>query len=122
MKRAAYVLVLMLSGALAAAGSLRDPTRPPHAAAPVHATAPSMPVVSAILMRSGVDGLRSVKAIVDGRWVRAGDEVSGGRVRAITADHVSWERHGKVLELRVANSNPTIKKPAGSPQGGKGAS
>ncbi|MBS0613269.1 MAG: hypothetical protein JSS24_08875 [Proteobacteria bacterium] len=120
---------LLLNGAALAAGSafaagapLRDPTRPPQpAVAHTRATGPSVPVVSAILARDGTDGTKLRKAIVDGRWVRAGDEIAGGRIQAISADGVCWMRRGQVHELRVVNPNSIIKKPAAQPPGAKGA-
>jgi len=124
MKRVLMIALLngaAVSAALATGMPLRDPTRPPQpAAAHARAAGPSVPVVSAILARDGADGAKLRKAIVDGRWVRAGDEIAGGRVQAISADGVRWMRRGQVHELRVTTSNSTIKKPAAQPQGAKG--
>lgn len=117
MKRQIVMAMLMMAGLTAGAGQLQDPTRPPQPAVQRRPAGPRIPVVSAILVREGADGRSDIRAIVWDRWVRAGDEVGDGRVRAILPDKVLWVRGGKVHELRVANRGPSIKKPAASAAG-----
>jgi len=114
MKRQIVMAMLMTAGLSAGAAQLQDPTRPPQPVAQRRPDGPRVPVVSAILVRERADGRSDIRAIVDDRWVRAGDAVGDGRVQAILSDKVLWVRGGKVHELRVANRGPSIKKPAAS--------
>ncbi|MFO1465971.1 MAG: hypothetical protein U1F35_05965 [Steroidobacteraceae bacterium] len=123
------VMLMVTMCFIAAAGgaratALRDPTRPPQPAVRLRAAAaPSMPVVSAILSRLDGEGSpASRRALVDGRWHRAGDSVGGGRILAIDAGAVRWERAGRTHELRLTAPENPIKKPAVAPTQSKGAS
>lgn len=117
MRRALVLMFLVAGGLPVLAAPLRDPTRPPQPAAQKRAVGPRVPLVSAILVREGADGRSDIRAIVADRWVRAGDEVEDGRVKAILSDKVLWVRGGKVHELLFENPRPAIKKPAVAPVG-----
>ena len=107
MKRA-IALVCVLISPLAAAQSLRDPTRPPqpHAAARA-AVRGQLPVLSAIFTRGDERA-----AIVDGRLVKTGDEVSGGSINAISNERVRWSRKGIIHDLLLNTAVTNFKKPA----------
>ena len=107
MKRA-IALACVLISPLASAQSLRDPTRPPQP----HATARAavrdqVPVLSAIFTRGDAR-----TAIVDGRLVKTGDEVSGGSVNAISNERVRWSRKGIIHDLLLNTAVINFKKPA----------
>lgn len=107
MKRA-FALCCVLIAPFAAAEGLRDPTRPPqpHAAARA-AVRDQIPVVSAIFTRG-----EERTAIVDGRLVKTGDEVSGGRISAISSERVRWSRKGIIRELQLNAAVTNFKKPS----------
>jgi hypothetical protein len=84
--------------AFAAHADLRDPMRPPLAAAgPAAPHVEPLPTLSAVM---GGEGRRV--AILAGRVVRPGDVVAGGVVAAVAPDGVSFRRGGTVHELKLA--------------------
>jgi hypothetical protein len=114
-------LIIIIAAALlcapAAAGELRDPMRPPQTSsrsARHVAARPQVPELSAVFVRNGPTGAVR-KAIVDGRWVRPGDQVAGGRVESISRDGVRWVRRGKAHELRLQAAAPSFKKVTAEP-------
>ncbi len=117
MKRAFTLFCVMLAP-FASAEGLRDPTRPPqpHTVARA-AVRDQLPVVSAIFTR-GEDRT----AIVDGRLVKTGDDVSGGSISAISSERVRWLRKGIIHELQLNAAVTNFKKPAaGAPRVVNGA-
>ncbi len=111
--RLPLVMIGILVASLAGAEGLRDPTRPPQPRAAARAVVRNqMPAVSAIFTR-GTDR----KAIVDGRLVKAGDAIGGGRIEAVSADGIRWVRKGIAHELRMNAAAANFKKPAaGAPR------
>ena len=109
--KASLTLVCLLVTSSALAGGLRDPMRPPqpHAAARA-AVRDTLPVVSAVFTRG-----EQRKAIVDGRFVKAGDEIGSGRIAAISADGVAWVRKGITHQLPLSAAVASVKKPAVGP-------
>jgi len=88
------VTVLILAGVLslrAAAGDLKDPTRPPILEAPIkHADEHKLlPHVSAIFSSSS-----RLIAIFDDQPVRAGDHVGAYRIDEVTAQGVRYSSSG----------------------------
>jgi hypothetical protein len=104
-------LALMLFSPLTGADGLRDPMRPPMPPAPpVVAVHEALPAVTAIFV-SG----QTRKAIVGGRLVHAGDSLGDGTVEAVSADGVTWRRHGFAHELQLPRASASFKKPATGP-------
>jgi len=92
----------------AAAGELRDPTRPPLALA--GARHESVPVLSAVITSGPVRG-----AIVNGEFVRAGASVDGYTIEEVLADGVRYSHAGHTGELHLPQTLTLIKKPATGP-------
>ena len=106
--RRAFALLCMMIAPFAAAQELRDPTRPPQPQAAARAALrDQIPVVSAIFTRGS-----ERSAIVDGRLVKTGDEVSGGSIEAISSERVRWLRKGIIHELQLNTALTNFKKPA----------
>jgi hypothetical protein len=57
-------------------------------------------------------------AIVDGRVVRAGDAIAGGRIEEVTARGVRYRRGAELRELRLG-ATAEIKKPAAATAPGR---
>jgi MSHA biogenesis protein MshK len=106
--------LLLAAGAYAQA--VRDPMRPPGTA-----TVTSRPRAITTLKLEGVISGAQRVAIVNGRLVRAGDEVAGARILEVLNDGVRYSRAGQVQSLllpgvralgtvRVASS-PEARKP-----------
>jgi hypothetical protein len=126
MKAPIVIIAALLAGS-AAATELHDPMRPPQVAsrAGAHAVArPGVPHLSAIFVRNDRAGAVR-KAILDGRWVRPGDEVAGGRVESISRDTVRWVRRGKPHDLHLPGRSNELshsfkKVTADPPRAGNG--
>ena len=108
------IFLLCLPLLAARAESLRDPTMPPgydHAGGYAEsASGPQELQLTAIFNVPGNPG-----AMINGRRVQPGDELAGGRVVAIRADAVLFERSGEILSLRL----PVLSvKTNRQPQGG----
>jgi len=98
--------LLLTAGPLHAATALHDPTRPPsHGGAWVEEAKPKEPdwVLTSTLISPG----RRL-AIIDGRAVSEGDEVSGARVLQITPGGVVLRYKGKRRELGLLPATPHI--------------
>lgn len=107
MKRLTIVLGVLIASSVVAQG-LRDPMRPPQPHTATRAAVrDSLPVVSAIFTRGS-----ERTAIVDGRLVKAGDDVSGGSIKDIASERVRWSRKGIVHELLLNTAVTNFKKPA----------
>lgn len=108
---------LLLSGMLAAQGlglaaaadsAIRDPMRPPLPVGRVAAKGPAVPSgprVTALFLSGD-----SRVAVVDGKSVRAGDEVSGVRIEAILDDGVRYRRGSSVLVARISREVPRVAR------------
>lgn len=105
---------LVLAGA-AHAQAFRDPMRPPGSAPAKSAVAK----VSAFKLEGVISGTVRV-AIVNGRLVRAGDEVAGARIVEVMAGGVRYIRGGReqtlmlpgavaLSSVRVAHSSEATK-------------
>ncbi len=90
---------------LAAAGKLRDPTRPPQAVAAGAPRDPA-PVLSAVLTSGGKRG-----AIFNGEFVRSGDSVGPYLIEEVLEDGVRYRYAGRAQELRLPHALAMIKKP-----------
>jgi len=113
---ASCLVLLLAAGAGARAQAVRDPMRPPGTA-----TVTSRPRAITTLKLEGIISGTVRVAIINGRLVRAGDEVAGARVLEVLNDGVRYSRAGKVQSLllpgvralgtvRVASS-PEARKP-----------
>lgn len=116
----ALLLIAALLWAYAAeAGEVRDPMRPPQARAhhARHIARAPLPQLSAIFIRTDASGerIKMSKAIVNGRWVRSGDTIGGGRIHSISSSGVRWVRRGKAHQLRLPGSSSRFKMPATDP-------
>ena len=106
-----FAPVMMLLAPLAAAGGLRDPTRPPMPQAPAGAVVSKpLPTVTALFISGDTR-----KAIVNGRLVQAGDSLSDGKIEAVSAGGVIWRRHGTAHDLQLPRTLANFKKPAAGP-------
>ena len=107
MKVLIAVACLLMATAAVAVG-LHDPTRPPQARAAARAIVrDQLPRVSAVFTRGEVR-----KAIVDGRLVKTGDDIAGGRILAVLGEGVRWVRKGVSHELKLPGAVANFKKPA----------
>jgi hypothetical protein len=87
---------------------LRDPMRPPLAAARATASArEAAPVLSAVL---NFNGERS--AIFNGHLVRSGSSLGAYTIEAVLEDGVRYRHAGLTQVLRMAHTVPTLKQPA----------
>jgi hypothetical protein len=93
--------------ATAVADPLRDPTRPPQAAAARAIAQQQAPVLTAVFAA----GERR-SAIFNGRLVRAGDTVGGFTIEDVLVDGVRYRHAGNVRDLHLPHPADTIKKPA----------
>jgi hypothetical protein len=95
----------------AAAGEIRDPTRPPmrdaHAA---EAAREPAPVLSAVMSFNG-----KRKAIFNGRVVTDGSVVGAYTIDAVLEDGVRYRHASSTHELHLAHPATTFKKPAVGP-------
>ena len=99
-----YLFAILCTGTLVIAGQasgneneqLRDPTRPLHYSAPATASAPEL-ALQAVFNRQG-----QRVAIVNGKRVQVGDQVSGARIDSISEHGIvySWQGQRKALQLR----------------------
>jgi len=95
------------------AQTARDPMRPPGAAA----ARPRGPV--ALKLEGVISGSERV-AIVNGRLVRAGDEIAGARILEVTQDGVRYSRGGQIQSLSLPGARAlTGVRVASSPEANK---
>lgn len=116
MKLAGLIVCALILAHPAAAGDLRDPTRPPSAGG--HAAAPRelAPTLSAVMIFRG-----ERSAILNGQLVHSGAQVGSYLVEAVLEDGVRVRHQGLVEELRLPRPVSTFKKPAtGTPPGASG--
>jgi MSHA biogenesis protein MshK len=89
-----FCLVPLLLSAAAQAQTFRDPMRPPGSAPAVS----SVRKATALQLEGVISGTVRV-AIVNGRLVRAGDDVGGARILEVLSDGVRYSRAGRVQTL-----------------------
>lgn len=106
--KAALLCCAVLLAPLAAAGELRDPTRPPFTMAAGRRE--PAPVLSAVMSSGGWRG-----AIFNGEFVRSGGSIDGYTIEAVLADGVRYRHAGRTTELHLAQNLNMIKKPATGP-------
>jgi hypothetical protein len=104
------MLALVALAHAAAADPLRDPTRPPQAAATRAAAVEQAPVLTAVF----ASGERR-SAIVNGRLVRAGDRVGVFTIEDVLAEGVRYRHADRVHSLYLPHPADTVKKPAAGP-------
>lgn len=92
---APWLCLTMLLVTSVQAQGVRDPMRPPGATA----AASSRPRATNTLKLEGVIAGPVRVAIVNGRLVRAGDEVAGARILEVLHDGVRYSRAGKIHSL-----------------------
>ena len=107
--RTLLTLVALVALTTAHADPLRDPTRPPQAAARAKAVE-AVPVLTAVFSA----GERK-SAIVNGRLVKAGDTVGGYLIEDVLVDGVRYRHAGTVRDLHLPHPADTVKKPATTP-------
>jgi MSHA biogenesis protein MshK len=113
-RNTACCLALLLA-ATAQAQTVRDPMRP-AGSAPVSA-APRGP---ATLKLEGVISGSVRVAIVNGRLVRAGDEIAGARILEVLHDGVRYSRAGRIQSLSLPGARAlTSVRVASSPEASK---
>ena len=98
MRRRLRLVPLALAALMACsayAQTARDPMRPPGTAAAVR---PRGPV--ALKLEGVISGSVRV-AIVNGRLVRAGDEVAGAKILEVLPDGVRYSRGGQIQSLSL---------------------
>ena len=111
-----YCCAALVLASSASAQEIRDPMRPAGTAQVVARPR----VASALKLEGVIDGTVRV-AIVNGRLVRAGDEIAGAKILEVLANGVRYSRGGRVQSLllpgvaalattRVARS-PEANKP-----------
>ena len=93
LRMANYCLAALLFTAGVHAQTFRDPMRPAGAAA---ATRPRAP--SSLKLEGVISGSVRV-AIINGRLVRAGDEIAGAKILEVLNDGVRYSRGGQVQSL-----------------------
>jgi hypothetical protein len=114
LRLAGYCLTALFA-CTAQAQTARDPMRPPGTAAVARPRGPS-----ALKLEGVISGQVRV-AIVNGKLVRAGDEIAGARILEVLHDGVRYSRGGQIQSLilpgaralssvRVARS-PEASKP-----------
>ena len=111
--KALLPLLLLAALATAHADPLRDPTRPPQAAATRAKAEDAAPVLTAVFSA----GERHT-AIVNGHLVRAGDTVGTYLIEDVLADGVRYRHAGTVRDLHLPHPADTVKKPATVPARG----
>jgi hypothetical protein len=97
----AFCLTPLLLSFAAQAQSFRDPMRPPGLA-----PAKSIVAKSTTLKLEGVISGAVRVAIVNGRLVRAGDEVAGARIVEVLIDGVRYSRAGHIQTLVLPGVHP----------------
>ena len=102
-----FALLLLALGAHAAADGLADPTRRPGGSRGPAPQARQFLRVEAVF--SSAD--RRL-AIVNGKVVRAGDQVSGVRIEEILDDGVRYVRDGKTHTVRLRTASMPVRQVA----------
>jgi hypothetical protein len=109
MRHVLHLVTLMTAlcvTALGSAASLRDPMRPPGAAARTQLRRADAPLrLQAIL---GNDESRL--AIVNGQVARVGQSLNGVRILAIDSHCLTWRRGGKTGVLQLPRTHLRISK------------
>jgi MSHA biogenesis protein MshK len=107
MRRRFRILMLCLAplclAAAASAQTFRDPMRPPGSA-PVNAG----PARATAFRLEGVIAGAVRVAIVNGRLVRAGDDVAGAHIIEVLVDGVRYSRAGHVQTLVLPGVHPLM--------------
>jgi len=94
--------------AMAPAGAVEDPFRPPASAvAPSTSAAEDRPVELQVSMILHGPGRSS--AVIDGRTLSVGDRIQGFTVAAIRQNRVILDRDGRRVELEPANALRPIR-------------
>lgn len=113
-RNTSYFLALLLAVS-AHAQTVRDPMRPPGSA-PVSA----VPRGPATLKLEGVISGSVRVAIVNGRLVRAGDEIAGAKILEVLHDGVRYSRAGRIQSLSLPGARAlTSVRVASSPEASK---
>jgi hypothetical protein len=108
---AALVFCAALGGTLAAAGEIRDPTRPPmRASGTGEAAREPAPVLSAVMSFNG-----KRKAIFNGHVVGDGSVVGPYTIDTVLEDGIRYRRANVTHELHLAHASTTFKKPTAEP-------
>jgi len=108
--RALGLCAALALAATSAAAEIRDPTRPPSAAARTgEAVREPAPVLSAVMSFNG-----KRKAIFNGHVVTDGSVLGGYIIDAVLEDGVRYRHANVTHELHLAHPT-TIKKPAAEP-------
>jgi hypothetical protein len=94
LRRANYCCAALLFAATAGAQEFRDPMRPAGAAQSV-----ARPRAPASLKLEGVINGAVRVAIVNGRLVRAGDEIAGVKILEVLGNGVRYSRGGQIQSL-----------------------
>ncbi len=106
--KTALVCCASMLASMAVAGEMRDPTRPPSAAAAGRRE--PAPVLSAVMSSGGWRG-----AIFNGEFVRSGGSIDGYTIEAVLLDCVRYRHAGRTTELHLPPTLNMIKKPATGP-------
>ncbi len=103
-------LLLAVLGAQASqADAMRDPTRPPTAAAAIAVSDPDgMPLRLEAILTSGDSRL----AIVNGKVVREGARVANAVIKEITTDSIRYSYAGRDYAATLATRKLTVRKAA----------
>jgi hypothetical protein len=98
-------LFLLLTGAVAHSGELRDPTRPATLGRPTVTSLESGVRLEAVL---GTGEAR--RAIVNGRIVRAGDRVGSVQITEITNDSIQYVQSGRTHVAKLPTQKVAVRK------------
>jgi hypothetical protein len=106
-------VTLILASSLALGGELADPTRPAFykTSAEAAESLPGRMRVEAILTRSG-----ERLAIVDGKVVRAGDQLADARIDEVLADGVRYTRAGATQFARLNSAKLQVRRSPARPE------
>jgi MSHA biogenesis protein MshK len=96
-----FLLAALLPSRPGQAQTVRDPMRPPGSA-----PAAVRPATSSALRLEGVIAGSVRVAIVNGRLVRAGDDVAGARILEVLTGGVRYSRAGRIQTLMLPGVHP----------------
>jgi hypothetical protein len=88
-----FLCLMSLLTSAAQAQTVRDPMRPPGA------TPAASPRAISTLKLEGVISGNGRVAIINGRLVRAGDEIAGAKILEVLDDGVRYSRAGRIQSL-----------------------